>query len=112
MEDKARLTPMVKVLTDLRKEGFTLDFIVSEGNRMCTMDRKECFAPEEVRIVNFYRFEGESNPGDMSILYAIETRSGLKGTISDAYGPYADSTVESFMKKVEDLGKNLDKQNL
>lgn len=75
------------------------------------MDEKESFGPEQVRIVDHYRFEGESNPDDMSILYAVETTTGLKGTISNSYGPYADENVDTFLKQVEDLGKNLDKND-
>jgi hypothetical protein len=64
-----------------------------------------------VRIVDFYRFEGNTNPDDMSIMYAIETMDGQKGTISNSYGPYADATVDDFLKQVEDIGKNLDKEH-
>lgn len=37
----------------------------------------------------------------MSILYAIETVDGTKGTLSDAYGLYADEQTGDFMKEVE-----------
>jgi hypothetical protein len=37
----------------------------------------------------------------MSILYAIETSDGTKGTLVDAYGLYADEQTGSFMKEVE-----------
>ncbi|TPE46275.1 hypothetical protein [Pontibacter mangrovi] len=110
MEDKTELTPLVKVLADLRSEGYTTDFKVNEAGMLCTMDGNQQFGPEDVRIVNFYRFEGESNPDDMSILYVLETKSGLKGSLSDAYGTYSDSTIEDFMKQVRDLGKDLDKR--
>lgn len=43
----------------------------------------------------------------MSILYALETNDGVKGTISSAYGVYGDSDALEFLKQVEDLGKNL-----
>lgn len=109
MQDKVELTSMVKILDQLRKEGYTEDYKITENGRMCTINGKESFGPEQVNIVNFYRFEGESNPDDMAILYVIETNSGHKGTISDAYGTYSDETVESFMKQVRDLGKNIDK---
>lgn len=110
MEDKVELTSMIKVLARLRKEGYTEDFRVTEdGGRLCTLDGSQAFAPEQVQIVNFYRFEGESYPGDMAILYVLETASGAKGTMSDAYGTYGDEMVENFMKQVKDLGKNLDK---
>jgi hypothetical protein len=43
----------------------------------------------------------------MAILYAIETADGTKGTISSAYGVYANEDVDTFILKVESLGKNL-----
>ncbi|AKD02784.1 hypothetical protein POKO110462_00655 [Pontibacter korlensis] len=111
MEDKVELTSLVGALNKLHKDGYKVDFKVTEEGRLSTMDDKQTFGPDQVRIVDFYRFEGESNPDDMAILYVLETSSGLKGTISDSYGPYANETIENFMKQVEDLGMDLDKGN-
>ena len=108
MQDKVELTPLVTVLAQVQKEGYRQDFKVTDDGRLSTMDDKQQFTHDQVQIVNFYRFEGESNPDDMSILYVLETSTGLKGTISNAYGPYADETIDAFMKQVTDLGKNLD----
>ena len=49
---------------------------------------------------NTHRFEGVSDPDDMSILYAIETRSGVRGTLADAFGAYADPRVGAFLRDV------------
>ncbi len=111
MQDKVEERSLVNVLNRLHKDGFTYDFKVSAEGKLCTMENKEQFTADQVRIVDFYRFEGESNPDDMSILYAIETHNGLRGTISNSYGPYADTGTDSFLKQVEDLGKNLDKRD-
>ncbi|MHC2992235.1 hypothetical protein OB13_11785 [Pontibacter sp. HJ8] len=111
MQDKVDERSLVNVLNRLRKDGYTFDFKVSGEGRLCTMEDKHTFPPDQVRIVDFYRFEGESNPDDMSILYAVETQNGLRGTISNSYGPYADEKVDDFLKQVEDLGKNLDKKD-
>ncbi|WP_299818296.1 hypothetical protein [uncultured Pontibacter sp.] len=111
MQDKVEERSLVNVLNRLRKDGYKYDFKVSGDGRLCTMEEKDMFGPEQVRIVDFYRFEGESNPDDMSILYAVETSNGLKGTISNSYGPYADEGVDNFLKQVEDMGKNLDKKD-
>jgi hypothetical protein len=108
MQEKERMTPMISVLENVRKEGYTVDFIIQDG-QLTVMNGKEAFSPEQVKIVNFYRFEHDTHPGDMAILYLLETNTGLKGTISDAYGVYSDSKTEDFMKQLEDLGKNLDK---
>ena len=110
MQDKEEERSLVNVENKLSKDGFTQDFNVVDG-RLQTIgnESNKSYAPDEVTIVDFYRFEGESNPDDMSILYAIEANDGVKGTISSAYGVYADSDTDDFLKQVEDLGKNLKK---
>ena len=110
MQDKEEERSMINVEKRLDAEGFVADFKVAEG-RLCVMGTDKTYGAEEVRIVDFYRFEGESNPDDMSILYAIETNDGVRGTISNSYGTYADTNVDNFLKRVEDIGKNLDKKN-
>ena len=110
MQDKEEERSLVSVEHKLNKDGYIQDFNVVDG-RLLTIgnDSNKSYAPDEVTIVDFYRFEGESNPDDMSILYAIETHDGVKGTISTAYGVYADTDTDDFLKQVEDLGKNLTK---
>ena len=112
MQDKEEERSLINVEKRLNKDGFTQDFAVVEG-RLQTIghDSNKSYAPDEVTIVDFYRFEGESNPDDTSILYAIEANDGVKGTISSAYGVYADSNIGDFLKQAEDLGKNLTKKD-
>jgi len=107
MQDKEELTTQVKVEAKLNKDGFTKDFRVTDG-RLCSYDDSKTYGPEEVKIVDFYRFEGETNPDDMAILYAIECNDGTKGSISNSYGPMADADVDAFLVQVEDLGKKVD----
>ena len=94
----------------LVKDGFTENFKITESG-LKNLSNEEVFKPEEVHVVNFFRFEGESDPADNSILYAIETSNGTKGTLNDAYGPYADPNVSKFMKQVEDITKKTDKDD-
>jgi hypothetical protein len=110
MQDKEEERALVNVEKKLTADGFTADFNVQDG-RLCVMgdNKGRSYGPEEVTIVDFYRFEGESNPDDMSILYAIEAHDGTRGTISNAFGTYGDERIDAFLRKVEDLGKNLDK---
>ncbi|MFC6996499.1 hypothetical protein [Rufibacter roseus] len=108
MQDKEELTSQVKVEAKLKAEGYTEAFRVDENNRLCVFGSDKCYNVNEVRIVDFFRFEGETNPDDMAILYSIECNDGTKGTISNSYGPYADTNVDAFLKEVEDLGKDID----
>jgi len=112
MQDKEEERSLVNVENRLSADGFTKDFKVENG-RLCTIDNSSAktYGPEDVTIVDFYRFEGESNPDDMSILYAIEANDGVRGTISSAYGTYGDADANEFMLQVENLGKNLTKKH-
>lgn len=86
------------------KDGYTDSFKVTrQGLYSCA--KSKYYQPEDVRVINFYRFEGESDPADMSIMYVIETSDGVKGTLIDAFGPYSDDSVTAFMKQVEDMEK-------
>ena len=97
------LKSMVTCLNILVKKGYDTDFKVNDkGLRSLKTDK--IYQPNEVKIINFFRFEGASDPADNSILYAIEAGEE-KGTLVDAFGPYADTKVTNFMQQVEDINK-------
>ena len=91
-------------LNKLVLDGFTEDFKAGERG-LLSLQNEKIYEPGQVRVVNFYRFEGASDPADNTILYAIETDDGIKGTLVDAYGSYADARVTSFMEEVEEINK-------
>ena len=88
----------------LVEEGYTANFTVDEKGLTTAEDGKH-YKPDQVHIKNFYRFEGESDPADSAILYAIELNDGTKGTLTDAYGTYDDADIGKFIKQVEDMEK-------
>lgn len=86
--------------------GYTDDFkIVDSGLKSLKSER--VYNPEEIHVKNFFRFEGQSDPNDNTIMYVIETTDGLKGTLVDAYGPYADVKLSEFMQQVESFEKKV-----
>lgn len=95
---------LVSCTNKLVQDGFRENFKVSEQGLMA-LTKERVYKPEQVHIVNFYRFEGYSDPGDNNVLYAIVTDDGVKGTLTDGYGAYADPLVEKFIKEVEDINK-------
>jgi len=90
--------------TKLLQDGFTEDFKASESG-LLSLGLEKIYKAEDIVDVNFYRFEGASDPGDNAILYAIETADGTKGTLVDAYGAYHDENIDKFMQEVETLHK-------
>jgi hypothetical protein len=89
-----------EVLDELRGRGFEEHFQVVEGGRVRANGSGRTFAPGQVAIAEWHRFEGVSDPDDMAILYALETRTGVRGTIADAFGVYADPAVGGFVTAV------------
>src|SRR5258706_3848377 len=83
-------------------DGYTESFKVTEDG-LFSYEKNKLYKPEHVHINNFFRFEGASDPADNAILYAIETNDGTRGTLTDAYGPYADAEVEKFIDQVENI---------
>ena len=61
------------------------------------------YEPNELKIIRTYRFEGDSNPADSSILYLIEANDGKIGYSLDAYGVYSnhdDERYDDFIRKI------------
>ena len=94
------MTDLQKLLNKLDGEGYTEQYRVENG-KLHSLTSDKFYLPEDVKAINFYRFEGPSNPDDMEICYVIETGDGLKGTLIDAYGVYADEQTGEFMQSVE-----------
>jgi hypothetical protein len=91
-------------------DGYTGNLKVTEKG-LFSIENDKYYKPQDVHIKNFFRFEGASDPADNAILYAVELGDGTKGTLTDAYGPYADVQVEKFIKQVEDINKKMKKEN-
>lgn len=88
-------------LSQYQNKGYTANFRV-ENNQLKSSETDTFSNPEQVKIVAEHRFEGMSNPSDNSILYVMETKDGLKGTIISAYGPAANLDVHEFIESIPD----------
>lgn len=95
---------LANCLNRMVSEGYTEDFKITD-NGLESLQKHNNYGPNEIQVVNFFRFEGESDPGDNAILYVIETDDGTRGTLVDAYGTYNDSRVTRFMQDVETIKK-------
>ena len=98
------MTDMEMCMKRLEEKGYNTQYRV-EKNKLVSLTTRKKYKADDVVAANFFRFEGASDPADNAILYAIETNDGIKGTLTDAYGPYADPQVSKFMEQVEDMNK-------
>ncbi|WP_276370462.1 phosphoribosylpyrophosphate synthetase [Chryseolinea sp. H1M3-3] len=88
-----------EALNALKNRGYREDFNLKPHCIECASLSLELH-PENFTVDEFHRFEGMSNPDDNSIVFAISSKDGIKGTLVDAYGMYADNLSESMIKKL------------
>lgn len=97
MEDYSSLS---EAINGLKKEGYTEDFNISENCIECSALSLKLF-PEDFVIDKFFRFEGQSNPDDSSIIYAISAANGVKGILVDAFGIYSEAMTPDLIAKLK-----------
>jgi hypothetical protein len=83
-----------EAMVRLRERGFRHDFSAVDGARLRCGECGAELDPADVRIEEIVRFEGVSDPGDESILFALSAPCGHDGLYSAPYGP--DMTPEDI----------------
>lgn len=106
------LIPHMKSLSMLSNkmvlDGYDDDFKITDQG-LKSLKTGKIYQPDQINVINYFRFEGQSDPNDNTIMYVIESSDGLKGTLIDAYGAYADRKVSEFMNQVESIQKKTTK---
>ena len=90
--DKLEMTTVTSVLEKLRMKKMDNEFRLVDGKFQA--GRGKDYSPDELTIIKTFRFEGESDPSDSSIIYIIEANDGLIGYSMDAYGVYSNHDEE------------------
>ncbi|MFT5222986.1 MAG: hypothetical protein ACI867_001296 [Glaciecola sp.] len=85
------LEPLVDAQTRFREQGFAYNFAFRDGRVIVDGpgdDHPETsYEPAEVAIIASHREEGDTDPGDESILFALEAPDGVRGLLASHYGP-------------------------
>lgn len=93
---------VTEAMADLKKRGYTIDFsILPERECLICHVTSASLSPDDFEIDHVYRFEGNTDPGDEMIVYAISSKdNNLKGVVVNAYGVYADNATSKIVKKL------------
>ena len=88
---------VTEALAGLRQRGFTLDFNLTENCLICQGNR---FDVNDFEITEWYRFEGDTDPSDEAMVYAIESDNGIKGVLVTGYGISAEGMSAELAQKL------------
>ena len=90
-----------ETMNELRKEGYTEDFNLQQNCIECRGGAYRLCA-EDFIVYKYFRFEGQTDPGDQAILYAISSdKNKLKGVLVNAYGIYSEPVTDDLIRKLE-----------
>ena len=91
---------MTEALDHLREKGYIEDFNLQYDCIECR-DGKYKLSSNDFKIDEVFRFEGDSDPADESILYAISSeKDHLKGVLINGYGIYSDPITNEMAEKL------------
>jgi len=111
MEKPDEMSTLSQILEKLRQKK--MDNELRWENDHFTAGKGKNYTADDLTIIKTFRFEGDSNPSDSSILYIMEAKDGLIGYSIDAYGVYSNHEDEegydNFIRKinVEDRDEQL-----
>jgi hypothetical protein len=97
MEKSDTLSGQINIL---RSAGYTEDFNLKEDCLEC-MSGDYKLMHDEFNVDEVFRFEGDSDPADEAILYAISSdHLPLKGILVNGYGIYSDKITDRMVQKL------------
>ncbi|MDO7852471.1 phosphoribosylpyrophosphate synthetase [Hymenobacter convexus] len=84
-------------LRDLARRGYVHDYNLT-GAQQPNPNLDIRVNPARFHIREVYRFEGDSNPADECVIYAIESDSAVKGVLINGYGSDDDARVSELVR--------------
>ena len=97
MEQKFHYATVTEAIAQLKTQGYTLDLNLEENQLKANGDQ---YPADEFEIVDLYRYEGESDPADEATVYALASKSGVKGVLVTGYGTSADEVADEILKQL------------
>ena len=90
-----------ETMNSLKKEGYNMDFNIQHECLVCRQHPTK-LSPDDFEIDKVYRFEGETNPDDEAVLYALSSSNyGVKGLLVNGYGISSDEASAALVEKLQ-----------
>ncbi|WP_307530675.1 phosphoribosylpyrophosphate synthetase [Pedobacter sp. W3I1] len=95
------MTSLSEVVNALAEQGYIVDFNLKSSQINDGENPIQEF-PEQFLIDRHYRFEGESDPDDEAIVYAISSIDGkIKGIFVNGYGTSSESAGDEVINQLK-----------
>lgn len=98
MKNNYHYATVSDALDELNENGFTYDFNLHEDD----IEKN----PHHYEIMQIYRYEGNSNPDDESIVFGIKSKSGKKGVFVAGFAANSTSKAAEILIKLNIAGRS------
>jgi hypothetical protein len=99
--DLPGLETLSAAIERLGRAGFDESFLARSG-KLYASNGGQLYDPEDLLVREVVRFEGESDPGDSSVLFALRSCDGsIRGTFVAGYGTAADPESAAVVCRLE-----------
>lgn len=95
---KIQYSSVAEATRNLLNKGYNLNFSIKNGELVAGQDK---FDINKFQIDETYRYEGETNPSDSAVVYAISSKTGEKGILIASYGVYSDELSKKLLDKLD-----------
>ncbi|HEY4876908.1 MAG TPA: hypothetical protein VIH86_15115 [Puia sp.] len=89
-----------QAVNGLKQRGYNYDFNFATDVIVCK-EPTIILKPTEFEITEVYRYEGDSDPADEAVVYAIESKQGHKGVLVNGFGISADAISDDLVRKLK-----------
>jgi hypothetical protein len=91
--------PLSTAMERLRAHGYTEDFHATDDGQLACPACDTAADPATMQVDHTGRFEGQTDPGDESILMAVTCQCGARGLYTAAYGPAASAADADLLAR-------------
>jgi hypothetical protein len=84
---------ITEAVDELKERGYEIDFNLG-------FNRNTFLPAEKFKITEVHRFEGNTDPDDEAVVYAIESADGKKGILVNGYGVSSDSAIDNAIRNI------------
>lgn len=92
---------LADAIREFAGRGYDDQFRAESGALRATRAERT-FTPDDLVVDEIARFEGDSNPAEQSMVFALRARDdSVRGTYTVAFGPEMDDADETMVRALE-----------
>ena len=92
MKPSYHYTTVLEALEDLKEKGFTYDFNIHPNDIKTN--------PHNYRVNHVYRYEGDTDPAEESVVYGITSDLDIKGVFVAGFSANSDDDAALYLEKL------------